>query len=77
MTRFLFRIWTGPALVGQLADKLEEAGVEVTYRGTETLLAEHDGAGSEGAAWNLLCNLTRKHGTDFGLRPELVRRVSL
>lgn len=76
MTRFLLRAWTGPCLVGQIADKLVEAGVEVTYRGTEQVLVEADGTDGGAAAWNVLVDLVRRHGTDFGLRPQVVRRVA-
>jgi hypothetical protein len=74
--RYLLRVWTGPCLVRQIADKLTEAGVEVTYAGTETVLVEADGADGDGATWNVLVDMTRTHKTDFGLRPSVVRRIA-
>lgn len=76
MTRFLLRAWTGPCLVGQIADKARDAGVTVTCEGTEHVYVEADGTEGDAAAWNVLVDLVRKHGTDFGLRPKVVRQLA-
>lgn len=76
MTRFLLRAWTGPCLVRQLADKLRDAGVTVTCEGTEHVYVLSDGTEGDAAAWNVLVDLVRKHGTDFGLRPKVVRAAA-
>lgn len=70
--KHLLRIWTGPVLVHQLSEKLAEAGIEVCELGTEHVIVKHEAMDPSSAAWNVLADLTRKHGTDFGLRPKRV-----
>lgn len=70
MTTYSLRVWTGPTLVQQLADKLREAGIHVACQGTENLYLTAEGEGVGGAAHNVLAALMLKHGTDFGLRPR-------
>jgi hypothetical protein len=76
MATFLLRVWTGPCLVRQLADKARDAGVTVTCEGTEHVYVRADGSDGDAAAWNVLVDLVRKHGTDFGLRPKVVHRAA-
>ena len=73
--KFKISIWTGPTIVREIAAKIREAGVTVTVEGTETVYAVADGQTAEGAAWNVLVDLRRVHGTDFGLRPRPVSYV--
>lgn len=73
--RGLFRCWTGPVLVKDVARMMREAGVTVHCEGTEHVLIVSEGETRDGAAWNVLASLYRKHGTDVGLRPELLREV--
>lgn len=74
--KHLLRIWTGPTLVHQLAEKLTEAGIEVCERGTEHVIVKHEGMDAAGASWNVIADLMRKHGTDFGLRPKSLGNVA-
>ena len=74
--KHLLRIWTGPVLVHQLAEKLTEAGIEVCERGTEHVIVKHDATDPSAAVWNMLADLMRKHGTDFGLRPKPIGKVA-
>lgn len=76
MSTYRMRVWTGPALVRQIADKLAEAGVDVVYVGTENLLVDGEGADPGGAAWNVLAAMYAKHGTDYGLRPCAITRMA-
>lgn len=75
MVKALFSVWTGPVLVGQLANKMRDAGITVTCEGTETVYVESSGETVDGASWNVLAALCSKHRTDFGLRPKVVRRL--
>lgn len=76
MATFLLRAWTGPCLVGQIAEKARDAGLAVTCEGTEHVYVRADGSDEGAAAWNVLVDLVRKHGTDFGLRPKVLHRVA-
>jgi hypothetical protein len=67
---FKMKAWTGPTLVKQLADKLREAGINVTLEGTETVYFVAEGSYPDAAGWNTLVDLMNTHGTDFGLRIE-------
>ena len=73
--RGLFRCWTGPCLVKDVARMMREAGVTVECEGTEHVLVVSEGETREGAAWNVLASLCRQHGTDAGLKPELLREL--
>jgi hypothetical protein len=67
---YKLKVWTGPTLVGQIAEKCRQAGITVLIEGTEHIHVEMDGLTVGGAGWNVLVALVQKHGTDFGLRPK-------
>lgn len=71
MRTFRFALHTGPALVAELAEKIDAAGINVVWRGTEQLIVDKPALGDDvlGVAWHIRADLVRKHGTDFGLRP--------
>lgn len=75
MVKALFRCWTGPTLVKDVAAMMREAGVEVRCEGTEHVLVVSEGETLDGAAWNVLASLCAKHGTDVGLKPEVLRQL--
>jgi hypothetical protein len=75
MVKALFSVWTGPCLVGQLADKMREAGLTVACEGTEHVHVESEGETVDGASWNVLAALCSKWATDFGMRPRLLRQL--
>lgn len=68
MPKWETSFWTGPTIVKQIAEKMRAAGVTVLWEGTERVGVEAEGATKEGARWNVLVDLRRTHGTDFGLR---------
>jgi hypothetical protein len=61
--------------VKDVARMMREAGVRVECEGTEHVLVVSEGETVDGAAWNVLASLNKKHGTDVGLEPELLRRL--
>ncbi len=63
-----FSIWTGPTCVERLADKITEAGIVVTARGTERVYVAQEGACRTDAALQIEGALRRVHGTTFGLQ---------
>lgn len=75
MVKALFRCWTGPTCVKAVAKMMREAGLTVECEGTEHVLVISEGLTLDGAAWNILADLCRKHGTDVGLKPEVMRQL--
>ena len=61
-------VWIGPCNVREYANRMREAGIEVSCEGTERIFVNVDGTDAAGAAWNALAMLVQKHGSDFGLR---------
>lgn len=74
MTRFLLRAWTGPSFVGQIAEKIREAGFQGVVEGTEHVMFEGEGTTGDAASWDALVDIRRKHGVDFGLHVVPVRQ---
>ena len=70
MATYRMELWTGPTLVRQIRQRLRVAKVKVVSSGTESVLVDASGTSCEGAAWNILSALYRKHKTDFGLKPR-------
>lgn len=62
------RIWTGPSMVEDIAQKFRDAGVRVTCVGTEHVHIEAEGYSGSTAFHNALAALYLKHGTDYGLQ---------
>lgn len=61
------KFWTGPTLVKDIADAMRKAGIQVDLEGTEYVYVTSEGDSFDGAAWNVLADLKREHGYDFGL----------
>jgi hypothetical protein len=61
-------------MVRQIRQRLRAAKVKVVSSGTESVLVDASGTSCEGAAWNSLSALYRKHRIDFGLRPRHCKR---
>jgi hypothetical protein len=70
MRNYRIQVWTGPALVKQLAEKMRQAELDVVCEGTEHVYLDQAGSDAAGAVWNVLAALCRMHATDFGLRPK-------
>jgi len=67
MVTHALQAWTGPCFVNEIADRLASAGVHVACVGTERVYITAEGQTAEGAAHDVLVDLIRMHGTDFGL----------
>lgn len=69
MRTYTFRAYVGPAWVGQVAEKLAEAGI-VGAAGTEHVYFRSAGETSDDACEAALATLRDKHGCDYGLQPR-------
>lgn len=72
MSSFALKVWCGPALVKPIAEKMRAAGVHISFVGTEHLYCHGEGSCIDAARHNVLADLMRMFGTDFGLRPRKV-----
>lgn len=70
---YRMKIWTGPTLVQQLAEKAREAGLQEVRAGTEHIYVVVAAMSRDWAAWNVCAALRSRHGTDYGLRPQVQR----
>lgn len=75
MNKYLFKIWTGPVAVKEMAQKFRDAGIEVKTEGTEHIYVVSSGSDSHAASWKILSDLNKKYNKDFGVRPQMVRRI--
>lgn len=75
MNKYLFKIWTGPVAVKEMAQKFREVGLEVKEEGTEHIYVVSSGSDSHAASWNIMADLMKKYKKDFGVRPQMVRRI--
>ncbi len=70
---YLLFVYTGPGLVRPVADVCRAAGLYVTIEGTDGIYLVAEGSDASAAAHNVLVDLQRAHGKDFGLRPRSIR----
>jgi len=71
MKRFRIKTHTGPAHVGQLAEKVSSAGLNVVCVGTEHIFTDIEAESGEVAVSTFLTKLHEKYGHFFGLRPTI------
>lgn len=65
------KFWTGPSTVALFAEKARGAGLIDVVAGTEHVYVTVECGGDPGAAaWNVLAQLQKTYGQDWGLRPE-------
>ncbi len=72
MPTFRVCAFTGPCLPDVLGARAREAGLGCVYAGTEHIHADIEANGRDSAPWNAMATLYQHHGTDFGLRWEML-----
>lgn len=60
--------YTGPTIVGQIAQKFREAGLAVVCEGTQHVWVPLQTDNESEERLEILAKLRKVHGTDFGIR---------
>lgn len=71
------KIWTGPASVMEIGESIKALGKRVTF-GTEHVYVDQEverNSSPGAAAGNLLAELRKAYGKDFGLKPQEIKVV--
>lgn len=80
MHNYKFRFWVGPSQVEQIADKLTEAGIEVTCVGTEHLHVVSEGtsiADARMALFELMTVLDEQTAEHYAFGAQFMHTVEL